>query len=150
MLFRATPTAYGGSQARGLIGATAAGLCQSHRNSGPSCVCYLHHSSQQRGILNALSEARDQTQNLMVPSRIVSTAPQQEPQLSVILNEVFKKYFCSQCVLFCLLFRPAPMAYGSSQARGQIRTTPQPQQHGIQVVSAPCITAHGNSRSLTH
>lgn len=32
-LFRA-PTAYGDSQARGLIGAVAAGLCQSHSNSG--------------------------------------------------------------------------------------------------------------------
>ena len=29
---RAPPTAYGGSQARGLIGAIAAGLCQSHSN----------------------------------------------------------------------------------------------------------------------
>ena len=33
-LFRATPAAYGGSQARGLIGAVAAGLCQSHSNTG--------------------------------------------------------------------------------------------------------------------
>ena len=32
--FRATPMAYGGSQARGLIGATATGLCQSHSNVG--------------------------------------------------------------------------------------------------------------------
>ena len=31
---RATPTAYGGSQARGLIGAVATGLCQSHNNAG--------------------------------------------------------------------------------------------------------------------
>ena len=30
----ATPVAYGGSQARGLIGAIAAGLCQSHSNTG--------------------------------------------------------------------------------------------------------------------
>ena len=29
------PVAYGGSKARGLIGATAAGLCYSHRNMGP-------------------------------------------------------------------------------------------------------------------
>ena len=36
----------------------------------PSCVFDLHHSSQQRRILNPLSEARDQTHNLMVPSRI--------------------------------------------------------------------------------
>ena len=31
---RAAPTAYGGSQARGLIGAVAAGLHQSHSNTG--------------------------------------------------------------------------------------------------------------------
>ena len=31
-LFRATPTVYGGSQARGRIGAAAAGLCHSHSN----------------------------------------------------------------------------------------------------------------------
>ena len=33
-LFRATPAAYGGSQARGLIGAVAAGLHHSHSNAG--------------------------------------------------------------------------------------------------------------------
>ena len=33
-LFRATLMAYGGSQARGLIGAVAASLCQSHSNAG--------------------------------------------------------------------------------------------------------------------
>ena len=31
----------------------------------PSCICDLHHSSQQFGILNSLSEARDQTCILM-------------------------------------------------------------------------------------
>jgi len=35
-----------------------------------SCVCKLHHSSWQSRILNPLSEARDRTCNLMVPSRI--------------------------------------------------------------------------------
>ena len=34
MLFRATPVAYGGSQARGGIGATAARLHHSHGNAG--------------------------------------------------------------------------------------------------------------------
>ena len=33
-LFTATPAAYGGSQARGLIGATAAGLYHGHSNTG--------------------------------------------------------------------------------------------------------------------
>ena len=38
--------------------------------SDPSRICNLHHSSQQRWILNFLSEARDQTRDFMVPSRI--------------------------------------------------------------------------------
>ena len=33
LLFRATPVAYGGSQARGLVRATAAGLHHSHSNT---------------------------------------------------------------------------------------------------------------------
>ena len=51
LLFRAPPSAYGGPQARGLIGPTP-------------------HSSQQHQRLNPLSEARHRTRNLMVPRRI--------------------------------------------------------------------------------
>jgi len=40
-LFRATPVAYGGSQARGLIGAVAAGLCHSHSNAGSEPLRFL-------------------------------------------------------------------------------------------------------------
>ena len=36
----------------------------------PSCVFDLHHSSWQRQIVNPLSEARDRTCNLIVPSWI--------------------------------------------------------------------------------
>ena len=36
----------------------------------PSHVCNLHHSSQHRRILNPLSEARDRTLSLVVPSCI--------------------------------------------------------------------------------
>ena len=36
----------------------------------PSCICHLHHSSQQLWIRNPLSEARDRPHNLMVPSQI--------------------------------------------------------------------------------
>ena len=36
----------------------------------PSHVCNLYHCLQQHQIRNPLSEARDQTYNLMVPSRI--------------------------------------------------------------------------------
>ena len=69
-LFRATLTAYGGSQARRQIGATVASLHHSHSNVGSSHISDLHRSSRWCQILNPLSEARDQTCNLMVPSRI--------------------------------------------------------------------------------
>ena len=57
-LFMATPMAYGGSPARGQNGAAGAGLRHSHSSTDPSHVCELYRSSQQRGILNPLSEAR--------------------------------------------------------------------------------------------
>jgi len=71
VLFRAALEAYGGSQARGrepelqLPAYTTATA-----TPDPSLVCDLHHSSRQRRILHPLSEARDGTRNLMVPSRI--------------------------------------------------------------------------------
>ena len=49
-IFRAIPTAYGGSQPRGWIGAVAAGLCQSHSNSG-SEPC-LQHTPQLTATLD--------------------------------------------------------------------------------------------------
>ena len=56
-LFGATPTAYGGSQARGGIGATAASLCHSHSNVGsepclqprPQLTAMLDPSPTERG-----------------------------------------------------------------------------------------------------
>ena len=59
----AAPAAYGGTQARGQIGAVATSLRQSQ-------VCNLHHSSRQRRIVNPLSKGRDRTLNLMIPSWI--------------------------------------------------------------------------------
>ena len=66
--FTATPMAYGGSQARGLIGAIAAKLTPQPPDS--SYICDLHHSSWRHRILNPVSEVRDRTCNLMVPSQI--------------------------------------------------------------------------------
>ena len=60
-LFRAVSKAHGGSQARGPIGAVAAGLCS---------VCDLYNSSWQRWILNPLSEARDRIFILMDTSQV--------------------------------------------------------------------------------
>ena len=45
LFFRATPVAYGCSQARGRIGAVAAGLHHSHSRLYLSQVFNLHHSS---------------------------------------------------------------------------------------------------------
>ena len=59
MLFRATPMAYGNSQARGRIGAGAASLCHSHSNAGSEHICDIHRSSQPSQILNPQSKARD-------------------------------------------------------------------------------------------
>ena len=55
-------------------------------------------------------------------------------------------------LLFFCLFRAAPMAFGSSQARSQIRaaTTSLHHSHQIWAESATYTIAHGNTRSLTH
>ena len=52
LLFRA---AYGSSQARGQIGATAAGLTKATAIQDPRCICDQYHSSKQHQILNPLS-----------------------------------------------------------------------------------------------
>ena len=62
--------AHGSSQARGRIGATAANLHHRHSNAGSELRLQLTPQAQQCRILNMLSVARDQTHNLMVPSRI--------------------------------------------------------------------------------
>ena len=62
-LFRAAVAAYGCSQARGLIGATAAGL---------------HHSSQQCQILNPLSKARIEPATSWLLVGFISTVPRRE------------------------------------------------------------------------
>ena len=66
----AAPTAYGGSQARGPIGAVATGLHQGHSNTGSELRLQPTPQLTQRRIVNPLSKGRDRTRNLMVPSRI--------------------------------------------------------------------------------
>ena len=66
LLFMAEPMAYRGSQAVGPIGAAAASHTTATWDSSHNC----NHSSQQHWIFYPLSKVRDQTGNLMVPSRI--------------------------------------------------------------------------------
>ena len=64
-LFKATPSAYGSSQARGRIGAAIASLHQATAILDLSHICDLCHSLRQCWIFNPLSEARDWTWILM-------------------------------------------------------------------------------------
>ena len=62
--------AYGSSQARGPIGAVAAGLHHSHSNSGSELRLQPTPQLTATPDLGPLSKARDRTHYLMVPSRI--------------------------------------------------------------------------------
>ena len=81
LLIRTTPTAYGDSQARSLLRATAASLC---------------HSSQECRILKPLSEARDWTCNLLVPSCIhFRCATMRTPKLGIPNGVVEERVYIS-------------------------------------------------------
>ena len=101
--FSAAPMAYGGSQARGSNQSYSCWpttteselqlLAYYNRATAtldPRHVCDIHHSSWQCRILNPLSKARDQTHNLMVPSRISSVEPRWE---LLVYTFYFKMYF---------------------------------------------------------
>ena len=113
----------------------------------PSCICDPHHSSWQCQILNPLSEARDGTHNLMIPSQIHFHCTTMGMPQSISLRDTLFLAF--------VFFRAAPVAYGGSQDQGSSRSyscwpKPQPQQHQIRAASETYTTAHGNARSLTH
>ena len=95
--FRATPKAYGGSQARGQIGSVAAGLHTATATWDLSCICNVHHSSGQCWILNPLSEARDWTCILMDPSQICFRwATMETPQCHFV---ILPQYFMAELVM---------------------------------------------------
>ena len=64
-LFMAVPVAYRSSQARGRIGAAAAGLCHSHSNARSQLRLQPMWQLVATPILNPVSEARDETCILM-------------------------------------------------------------------------------------
>ena len=69
-IFRATPVAYGSSQARGQIGTAPWAYTTTTATRDPSRIWELCHSLWQCQILNPLSEARDPTRILMDTSWI--------------------------------------------------------------------------------
>ena len=81
---RAVSAAYGNSQARGQMGAIAAGL--HHSNARSDHIFDLHHSSQQCQILNLLSEARVGTCVLMDTSQGLLLLSHDGSSTSWILN----------------------------------------------------------------
>ena len=69
---RASPAAYGSSQAgvQSELQLPAYTTATATATLDLSCVCNLHHSSQQRRMLNSLIEARDWTHVLMDTSQV--------------------------------------------------------------------------------
>ena len=85
-LFRASPAAYRSSQARGRIGAVAAGLHHSHSNTGSEP--YLRPTPQLTAVPYPLCKARDRTCILMdVLVRFLSAEPRRE----------LPHHMCSEC-----------------------------------------------------
>ena len=121
-----------------------------------SHTCDLHHGSWQCRILNPLSKARHQSCNLMVPSQIhfhcamtwtpISRVFKNAIVWVPIMAQLFYSSLNLKCISFFLfffffcLFRAIPTAYGSSQARGQIRAIAAGLHHShSNVGSEPCL-----------
>ena len=152
-LFRTTPLAYGGSQARGQIGGAAAGLHHSHSNARSEPHLWPHHRSQQHWLLNPLSRARDQTHVFRTSGRFFfslvglthSMWNFSDLGLNLCLHsnlscsKLDSFFFFSFFFSFFCIFRAAPAAYGASQARGWIRA-----------VAAGLHHSHSNAGSKPH
>ena len=67
-IFRAAPAGYGGSRLEVESELQLPAYTTATATWDPSCICDLHHSSQQHQILNPLIETRDGTHVLMDPS----------------------------------------------------------------------------------
>ena len=88
-LFRATPAAYGGSQARGWIGGAAADLPHSSSNAGSELHLWPTPELVEHQILNPLSKARDLTQVLMDTSWVLNSLRTQDAFYKAELNAIF-------------------------------------------------------------
>jgi len=96
-----------------------------------SSICDLHRSLRQHRIFNPLTEARDRTCVLMDASWVLHP-------LSHSWSSGLVVFCLFVCFVFCL-FRAVSSAYGSSQARDQIRAVATSLRH-----------RHCNARSELH
>ena len=85
--------AYGGSQARSPIGATAAGYTAASATPDPSHICNLHHSSQQCRIFNPLREAGIEPESSWTLGGFITTEPQWELPEMFLLNLISSASF---------------------------------------------------------
>ena len=96
LLFRAIPAAYRSSQARGKIGAAAAGLCHRHSNVVSELCLHPSHSSQQGKILSPLSEARDRIFILVYTSWFITPSHNGNSKsvefLMTNINEIYSSF----------------------------------------------------------
>ena len=99
LLLRTTPKAYGGSQARGPIGAVAASLHHSHTGSKP----HLWPTWQQHQILNPLSKARVQTCILMDTSWVCYPLSRDGELLPLFPFVPFYRFGCDASIVPLLL-----------------------------------------------
>ena len=76
--FLGPPSAYGSTQTRGPIGATAARLHHSHSDVGSEPLLQPTPQLMATPESQPTEQARDQTRNLMVPNQINFHYPQQE------------------------------------------------------------------------
>ena len=66
-------------------------------------ICDLHHSSRRCQVLDPLSEARDPTHNLMIPSQIRFCCARWE----LLMSENVLPVFSSRSLMVsCLIFKP--------------------------------------------
>ena len=90
-----------------------------------SCICDLHHSSQQQWILNPLSEARGQTRVLMDASRAGSLTAEPQQELLYLFLFFFLFFFfvflSFVVVIVVAISWATPAAYGGSQSKDLIR-----------------------------
>ena len=142
--------AYVNYQARGQIGAIAANLHYSHNNARLSQVCNLYHSSGQCQILNPVSKAKDQTCILKDTSLVCNPLIHNRNSLRKTSKSAYSRpssYWpvpdslapsvaTNHLSFFSLLIRVTPLAYGNSQARGQIGA-----------IAAGLHHSHSNARS---
>ena len=128
--FRATSEAYGSSQGRGWIRAAAASLHHCYSNSGS--MSHPWPKPQQHWILHPVSEARDQTHNLM---------------------ETSQEWVFFVCFFFFLLFFGLHLRHMEVLRlvlESELQRRPIPQQQWIQATPTTDAAACDNARSLIH